>query len=160
NDRLAEINGRPGDAHFGPSVREVLPHLADTLEPIYHRVIATGQPVVDTELHDVTASRPGEERSWLVSCYPVHDFEGAILGGTTVVEEVTERRESDEARRELAQASRLAMVGALTASIAHEINQPLGAILSNADAAEMLLESPAAPLDEVRQILDDIRRDD
>jgi|GEM_PF-5331346 len=38
-----------------------------------------------------------------------------------------------------AHASRLAIVGELTASIAHEINQPLGAILSNADAAEMRL---------------------
>jgi C4-dicarboxylate-specific signal transduction histidine kinase len=51
-------------------------------------------------------------------------------------------------------------VGELTASIAHEINQPLGAILSNADAAEILLESPNPDLVEVRQILTDIRRDD
>src|SRR5262249_28342949 len=72
----------------------------------------------------------------------------------------TQRREIEETRRELAHAARLAIVGELTASIAHEINQPLGAILSNADAAEMLLESSPAPLDEVRQILDDIRRDD
>ena len=59
-----------------------------------------------------------------------------------------------------AHASRLAVAGELTASIAHEINQPLGAILSNVDAAEMLLSSSPASLDEVRQILDEIRRDD
>ena len=41
-------------------------------------------------------------------------------------------------QRNLAHASRLAVVGELTAMVAHEINQPLGAILSNADAAEML----------------------
>jgi signal transduction histidine kinase len=63
-------------------------------------------------------------------------------------------------RRELTHASRLAVLGELTASIAHEINQPLGAFLSNADAAELLLDSSHAPLDEVRQILDDIRKDD
>src|SRR5262249_7683717 len=40
------------------------------------------------------------------------------------------------------------------------INQPLGAILSNADAAEMLLESSAPSLDQVREILGDIRKDD
>jgi len=61
---------------------------------------------------------------------------------------------------ELAHASRLATVGEITASIAHQINQPLGAILSNADAAEMLLDTSPAPLGEVRQILADIRRDD
>jgi signal transduction histidine kinase len=56
--------------------------------------------------------------------------------------------------------SRLAIIGELTASIAHEINQPLGAILSNAEAAEMLLDSNAASPDVLRQILGDIRRDD
>lgn len=66
---------------------------------------------------------------------------------------------SQRQRQELAHASRLAVVGELTASIAHEINQPLGAILSNADAGEILLEDPNPPLDEVRQILADIRRD-
>ncbi|MCK7492075.1 MAG: hypothetical protein MZW92_10795 [Comamonadaceae bacterium] len=48
---------------------------------------------------------------------------------------------SSNHRFELAHASRLAIAGELTGAIAHEINQPLGAILSNADAAEMLLES-------------------
>ncbi|WP_162823721.1 ATP-binding protein [Lysobacter sp. TY2-98] len=56
-------------------------------------------------------------------------------------------------------APRLAVVGELTASIAHEINQPLGAILSNTDAAEILLERPSPPLEDIRQILRDIRRD-
>jgi signal transduction histidine kinase len=64
-------------------------------------------------------------------------------------------------RSELMHAARLAMVGELTAGIAHEINQPLGAILSNADTAELLLDrGDPAQLDEVRQILADIRRDD
>jgi signal transduction histidine kinase len=62
-------------------------------------------------------------------------------------------------QRELATASRLSIVGELTASLAHEINQPLGAILSNADAGELLLADPAPPMDEIRQIFADIRRD-
>src|SRR4249919_3107868 len=66
--------------------------------------------------------------------------------------------------RDFAHISRLAVVGELTAVIAHEINQPLGAILSNADAGEMLLDriarDPAAGgLDELSRILADIRRD-
>lgn len=65
-----------------------------------------------------------------------------------------------ENRVELAHAGRLATLGELTASIAHEINQPLGAILSNADAAEMSLDSGRPDLDTVRQIIADIRRDD
>jgi PAS domain S-box-containing protein len=160
NDRLAEISGRPADAPLGRTVREVLPHLADTLEPIYRGVLATGQPVADVELHGVTAARPGGERTWLVSYNPVQDSQGEILGVTTVVQEITERKRAEEAGRELAHASRLALVGELTASIAHEINQPLAAILTNAGAAELLLDSATPPLDEVRAILADIRKDD
>jgi C4-dicarboxylate-specific signal transduction histidine kinase len=61
---------------------------------------------------------------------------------------------------DLAHASRLTMVGELTASIAHEINQPLGAILSNAETAEILVESKQPHLEEVQKILADIRKDD
>jgi C4-dicarboxylate-specific signal transduction histidine kinase len=64
------------------------------------------------------------------------------------------------AQAEATHASRLALVGELTASIAHELNQPLGAILSNSDAAELLIESAGPQLDDIRQILADIRRDD
>ena len=62
-------------------------------------------------------------------------------------------------RCELAHASRLAVAGELTGAIAHEINQPLGAILSNADAADLLLASGADRRDELRAILADIRKD-
>jgi PAS domain S-box-containing protein len=160
NDCLAEINGVPAEAHLGRTIREVLPHLADAIEPMYRQVLLTGEPVLDVELHGTTASRPGIERTWLISRYPVKDAQGAILGVSTVVQETTERKQIEEARQELAHASRLALLGEMTASIAHEINQPLGAILSNADAAEMLLESAPESLAEVRHILNDIRKDD
>jgi signal transduction histidine kinase len=78
--------------------------------------------------------------------------------------EIAERKIVEDglvrAQAEAAHASRLALVGELTASIAHELNQPLGAILSNSDAAELLLESAGPQLDDIRQILADIRRDD
>jgi signal transduction histidine kinase len=74
------------------------------------------------------------------------------------------RRRAEQAvaqqRFALAHASRLAVAGELTAAIAHEINQPLGAILSNAEAAEVLLADRADHREELRAILGDIRRDD
>jgi signal transduction histidine kinase len=69
-------------------------------------------------------------------------------------------RAEQKQRFELVHASRVAVVGELTGAIAHEINQPLGAILSNAEAAEMILASDAPQPAELRQILADIRRDD
>ena len=78
--------------------------------------------------------------------------------------DITARKEAElhaeEADRSLTHASRLAVVGELTAMVAHEINQPLRAILSNADAAEMLLDSADPPLDDIREILSDIRTSD
>jgi signal transduction histidine kinase len=73
------------------------------------------------------------------------------------------RRAEKESHRymlELTQMDRTVTVGALSSSIAHELSQPLGAILSNADAAEMLLQEKAPPVDELKEILSDIRRDD
>lgn len=63
-------------------------------------------------------------------------------------------------RVQLLHASRLAVAGELTASIAHEINQPLGAILSNADAAQILVEAGKMERGELLHILADIKRDD
>ncbi len=63
-------------------------------------------------------------------------------------------------REELAHVTRVSTVGELTTSVAHELNQPLGAILSNAEAAEMFLAADPPALDEVRDILADIRKDD
>jgi signal transduction histidine kinase len=61
---------------------------------------------------------------------------------------------------ELAHANRQATAGELSSSIAHELNQPLGAILTNAETAELILDSPSPDLSEVKEILVDIRRDD
>lgn len=68
-----------------------------------------------------------------------------------------------ESRRrlaELAHVNRYSTAGELTTSIAHELNQPLGSILTNTETAELMLESSSPDLAEVREILADIRRDD
>jgi signal transduction histidine kinase len=61
---------------------------------------------------------------------------------------------------ELAHVNRQATAGELSSSIAHELNQPLGAILTNAETAELILDSPSPDLNEIKEILADIRRDD
>src|SRR6267378_7355377 len=61
---------------------------------------------------------------------------------------------------ELARVMRFSTAGELTASIAHEINQPLGSILINAEAAQAILKSPSPDMAELNEIVDDIVRDD
>jgi PAS domain S-box-containing protein len=90
----------------------------------------------------------------------VRDARGQPLQMVGALTDITERRDADELSQRLAQASRLTAMGELTASIAHEINQPISAILINVDAAEMLLDAGDRGSAELRQILREIRDDD
>jgi C4-dicarboxylate-specific signal transduction histidine kinase len=85
-----------------------------------------------------------------------------VLIGALLVERRRRRKAEGavlEQRTELAHASRLAVAGELTASIAHEINQPLGAIQTSADAADMILQAGGDRRDDLLRIVSRIRRD-
>jgi two-component system, LuxR family, sensor kinase FixL len=69
-------------------------------------------------------------------------------------------RDLEQQRSELSHLSRVTMLGELSGSLAHELNQPLTAILSNAQAALRFMEAEHPDLDEVREILRDIVSDD
>jgi C4-dicarboxylate-specific signal transduction histidine kinase len=89
----------------------------------------------------------------------------SIHGGTVLCtcRDITERKQAEKelaaARLELAHAARLALVGEMTASIVHEIQQPLTSILANATAGSRLVQDGAgeALADELREIFGDIR---
>ena len=97
-----------------------------------------------------------------VALSPMPAEEGLFVLVSVV--DVTERRNVERAtarqRDEVAHLSRVAMLGELSGSLAHELNQPLMGILSNAQAAQRFLAADDVNLDEVREILDDIVADD
>jgi signal transduction histidine kinase len=68
--------------------------------------------------------------------------------------------ESRQRLAELAHVNRYSAAGELTTTIAHELSQPLGSILTNTETAESMLKGASPNLDELREILADIRRDD
>lgn len=68
--------------------------------------------------------------------------------------------QSRQRMAELAHVNRFSTAGELSASIAHEINQPLGSILANTEAAQAMLKSPKPDIVELSEILDDILSDD
>ncbi|MFY9957316.1 sensor histidine kinase [Bradyrhizobium sp.] len=68
--------------------------------------------------------------------------------------------QSRQRMAELAHVNRFSTAGELTASIAHEINQPLGAILTNAETADAILSSPSPDIAELKDIVKDILHDD
>jgi len=160
NDHLAEINRLPAPAHIGRTLREVLGDLADQVESVCRRVIEQRQPITDVEFRRGAYAGPEAERVWLASYHPVKNEQGAVLGVSAVVQEITARRRVEESNLKLAHASRLATVGELTAMIVHELSQPLSAMLCNARAAEMMLEnSNPPPLEDLHEIMGDIQRD-
>jgi PAS domain S-box-containing protein len=83
---------------------------------------------------------------------------------TVILRDCTERQraESDarQRRAEIAHLSRVALMGELSGSVTHELTQPLGAILANAEAMRRLLKREGPELDEIREILEDIIADD
>jgi PAS domain S-box-containing protein len=106
--------------------------------------------------------KDGSEFPVEIGLNPLETPEGPLVYCS--VRDVTEgRRLAAEMRRlrmQLWHADRVARTGTLTASLAHELNQPLAAILSNAQAALRFLARERPDLGEIREILTDIVRDD
>ena len=71
NRQAAELTGIPNEGRIGKTLREVLPHLADTLEPLYHQVFSTGAPILNFELSAEPDYSPGKLRSFLLSFFPL-----------------------------------------------------------------------------------------
>ena len=99
----------------------------------------------------------GEYRWVLDVGRPRFSSRGEFLGYAGSVLDITDRKDLEEKKRALAHVQRLAMIGELTAAIAHELRQPSAAIMSNAEAALVLLEKGDTPSGEIREILTDIR---
>jgi len=102
----------------------------------------------------------GQFRWVLDQGVPRYDVQKRFLGYIGSCVDVTERREAEaEARRshqELAHVNRVSTLGALTGSLAHELKQPLTAILSSAEAGRRFMEGPQKNDEEVRDALKDI----
>jgi PAS domain S-box-containing protein len=157
---------------FGYSREELIGQTVEILVPERfraghpaHRAAFFGAPQARTigAGRDLFARRKdGSEFLVEIGLNPIQTVEGILV--LTAIVDITERKrvelELQRQREELAHVTRVSTVGELTTSVAHELNQPLGAILSNAEAAEMFLQADPPALDEVREILADIRKDD
>jgi len=105
NEALAAMNGATPQAQIGRTVGEVLPELAAQLDPLWRRILATGEPIVDMELSGETHGMPGQQRRLLASYYPVRGQDGRTSGIGIVVVDITERRWAEDTQRFLAEAS-------------------------------------------------------
>lgn len=108
---------------------------------------------------------PGHGERWIAARGKVEiSAQGKPVRMRGVLLDVSAQKKAEtellQLRQQLAHAGRVSMMGQLASALAHELNQPLGAILRNAEAAELFLQAPQPDMQEVRAIIGDIRKDD
>jgi PAS domain S-box-containing protein len=162
-ERAREIFGYPPDVIMDMAKFEQSVHPEDLglIHPVIDHSVKTGEP-----LHvEYRIRREDGEARWVAShgrpLFKTNGQPERLLGLSM---DITTRRDSElesrELRDELAHSGRVSLLGQLASSIAHELSQPLGAILRNAEAAEILLQSDPPDLGELRAIVTDILADD
>ncbi len=128
---------------------------------LWRASLATGSPF-EAEMRVCRAS-DGEYRWWFESAVPLRNEHGNILKWYGFLVDIEDRKRAEEAlqkaQAELAHVTRVTAMGALTSSIAHEVNQPLAAVVTNANAALRWLASQPPNIDEARETLERIVRD-
>jgi PAS domain S-box-containing protein len=164
NRAVAEAYGTTVEKLIGKTDADFNPNRAEV--EFFHRMdLEVIDSLQERFIPEETMTDASGKVRWLQTVKrPIVESDGSadqVLGSST---DITERKlaeaELQRNRDELAHMTRVSTLGELLASLAHELNQPLGAILSNAEAAEMLLKAEPPALDEVGEILADIRSDD
>jgi len=150
----------PPDFFLGKNMRDILPaDLATTFARAFERAAETREP------QEVEYTLPIEGRLKHYEARVVPCDDDSML---SIVRDVTARKELEgalqHAREDLVRLSRVTAMGELTASIAHEVNQPLSAIVANARACLNWLEAgKSSPRDEnlrlaLRDVMSDVNR--
>ncbi len=150
----------PEDA-FGRSIREVVGGaFYQGVRPYIEKALS-GEHVRCALDVETAAGRPLSVEAIYV---PDLGDQGEVRGFYVMVMDVTERnlaqQESRRLQDELLHAGRISTMGELAGALAHEINQPLSAIMSNAQAAKRYLTTSTVDLEEVKEILNDIIKED
>jgi PAS domain S-box-containing protein len=101
----------------------------------------------------------GVYRSFLVRATPVRDETGAVVNWHGTNTDIEDLKRAEQAQEALAQVSRLTAVGELTVSIAHEVNQPLMAIVTNAASCVRWLDVENPNIEEARLAAERVIRD-
>ncbi|HEY1936095.1 MAG TPA: EAL domain-containing protein [Acetobacteraceae bacterium] len=100
NERMAEINGLPMEAHIGRTLREVAPELADGIMELYRPVYERGEPVLNVELDGPAPTGPAARRRWLANFFPFRSPTGEVAGLIGAVVDISERVQQEARLRD------------------------------------------------------------
>jgi PAS domain S-box-containing protein len=127
----------------------------------YNIAVAEGHPFESEVRLRRAADR--QYRWFLIRVTPLRDEAGNVVKWYGFISDIEDRKRAEQERErlrkleaELAHMNRVSIMGELTASIAHEINQPLTVVVSNANACARMLSTASPDLDEVRLAVGDI----
>ena len=98
NEQLAETTGASVAEHLGKTVREVVPEMVHTLQPMLQDILATNQPFLNIEVSGTTLNQPGVQRYWLASYFPLPGDDGKPIGVGGVAIEITDRKQAEAER--------------------------------------------------------------
>ena len=147
--QISRLDELPGDATADRASCRTLGFESLLALPLRAGNAVVGGLVLDIVLLGETARDEQMERLYLV---------GEVVANA--LERAHAEREVGRLRQELAHIGRVSALGELSASLAHELNQPLTAILNNAHVAQQLLDAAVPNVGELREILGDIVADD
>jgi PAS domain S-box-containing protein len=122
NNRQAAFFGLKPEEIVGKTLTQMAPIAG--LRELFDGV-AAGEPVVNYPLEGVVITDPSEYRYWSVNYFPVYGADGKVQAITAASQEITAQKKAEQA---LIQSEKLALLGRLSSSIAHEINNPLEAV--------------------------------
>jgi PAS domain S-box-containing protein len=142
----------PPEEFLGKSMHNILPTwLADAHQRAFERALATDEP----ERFEYSLDVSNEQRFY-EACIVRYDSDKLL----SIVRDITDRKraELDAAaqRQELAHLNRVLILAEQSGALAHELSQPLAAILANAQAARRLLDRSPPDLGDLRATLDDV----
>ena len=146
----------PPETFLGKRMRDIMPpSLCEMFERAFERAVATNEP----ERLEYTLDQQHEQRFY-EACIVRCDSDKLL----SIVRDITDRKraELDAAaqRQELAHLNRVLILAEQSGALAHELSQPLAAILANAQAARHLLDRTPLDLEELRATLDDVIKSD
>jgi PAS domain S-box-containing protein len=156
NSRLAEINGVSVQQHLGRTMREVIPDIADFLEPIYRQVLETGEPVENFFCAGTVPAHPHEQHEWLGSCYPVRSSPGSVTSISVSVVDITDLRKNQEDLRkalDTAQAADRAKARFI-AAMNHEFRTPISIVTGYAEMLSNAAERGEVVKDKARHLVE------